>query len=206
AVVVAGAVAVWLLRPAPVAPTPTPTNVTDPVVDALVGSLVELANQDLKNKNYASAMKRADNILNLRKDSAEAAQIRAMAQSKLDEVEVAAKEARAAFDAGDTARASQALGRVMSLDPGHPVVDELSQKLNRHFQAKAEEARGDMGRSRAAAEGAGAARQAEFVDGSESASKAEALFKNREYAVAAGKYLEARDRFERARNAQEKQK
>jgi serine/threonine protein kinase/tetratricopeptide (TPR) repeat protein len=200
-VVVAG-LAVWLLRPAPVTPTPTP-NATDPLmVDALVASLVELANQDLKNKNYASAVRRADSILSLRKDNAEARDIRGLAQGKLEELKAAAQEARRAFEAGDTDKASQALGTVMSIDPNDPVVDELSQKLNRYFQGKAEDARSEMAKSRALAEGAGANRQPDFAEAAENARKAEALFKNREFAVATGRYLEARDRFERARNNQ----
>ncbi|PYQ25540.1 MAG: hypothetical protein DMF81_01965 [Acidobacteria bacterium] len=198
--VVGVAVAVWLLRPS-AAPIPTPTpNITDPIIDALVASLVELANQDLKNKNYASAVKRADNILNVRADNPEARQIRAVAQAKLDEVEGAARDARSAFEAGDTDKASQALSTVMSINPNHPVVDELSQKLNRYFRATAEEARGQLAGSRTAAEGAGASRQAEFADAVSSQRKAEALFKNQEFAVATQRYLEAR------RNAQERPK
>jgi tetratricopeptide (TPR) repeat protein len=196
--------AVLVLRPAPApAPTAPPANVTDPLmVDALVGSLVELANQDLRNKNYASAVKRADNILALRKENTEARDIRNLAQGKLDELHAAAQQAREAFEAGDAAKASQFLVTVMSIDPSDAVVDELSQKLNRFFQTKAEDARSEMGKSRAAAEAAGAVRQADFSDAVEGARKAEGLFKNREYAVATGRYLEARDRFERARNAQ----
>ena len=202
ALVVMAGLAVWLLRPAPVAPTPTP-NVTDPLmVDALVASLVELANQDLKNKNYASAVRRADSILSLRKDNAEARDIRGLAQGKLEELKGAAQEARRAFEAGETDKATQALATVMSIDPSDPVVDELSQKLNRYFQGKAEDARSEMAKSRALAEGAGATRQPDFADAAESGRKAEALFKNREFAVATGRYLEARDRFDRARNDQ----
>jgi serine/threonine protein kinase/tetratricopeptide (TPR) repeat protein len=202
ALVVVAGVAAWLLRPAPVAPTPTP-NATDPLmVDALVASLVELANQDLKNKNYASAVKRADSILSLRKDNAEARDIRGLAQGKLEELKAGAQEARRAFEAGDTDKASQALATVMSIDPNDPVVDELSQKLNRYFQTKAEDARSEMTKSRSLAEGAGAIHQPDFADAADGARKAEALFKNREFAVATGRYLEARDRFERARNNQ----
>jgi hypothetical protein len=90
----------------------------------------------------------------------------------------------------------------MSIDPNDPVVDELSQKLNRYFQGKAEDARSEMAKSRALAEGAGATRQPDFAEAADGARKAEALFKNREFAVATGRYLEARDRFERARNNQ----
>jgi tetratricopeptide (TPR) repeat protein len=201
--VLAGLLAVWLLRPVPVVPTPTP-NITDPMIDALVASLVELANQDLKNKNYPSAVKRTDSILNLRRDHAEAQQIRAVAQGKLNELESAAGEARAAFEAGNTDKASQALSTVMSINPSHPVVDDLSTKLNRYFQAKAEEARAAMVRSRAAADGIGAGGQNDFGEAADSARKAEDLFKSRQFAVATQRYLEARDRFERARNAQER--
>ena len=198
----AGLVALLLLRPAPAPATPPP-NVTDPLmVDALVGSLVELANQDLKNKNYASAVKRADSILNLRKDNTEARDIRNLAQGKLDELQSAAQEARRAFEAGDTNKSSQALATVMSIDPNDPVVDELSQKLNRYFQTKAEDARTEMGKSRAAAEAAGALRQPDFAEALDGARKAETLFKSREYAVATSRYLAARDRFDQARNAQ----
>jgi len=202
ALVVVAGLAVWLLRPAPVTPTPTP-NVTDPLmVDALVASLVELANQDLKNKNYASAVRRADSILSLRKDNAEARDIRGLAQGKLEELKAAAQEARRAFEAGETDKASQALATVMSIDPNDSVVDELSQKLNRYFQGKAQDARSEMTKSRALAEGAGASRQPDFAEAVDGARKAEALFKNREFAVATGRYLEARDRFDRAKNAQ----
>ncbi|PYQ08108.1 MAG: hypothetical protein DMF83_07605 [Acidobacteria bacterium] len=202
ALVVVAGLAVWLLRPVPVAPTPTP-NVTDPLmVDALVASLVELANQDLKNKNYASAVRRADSILSLRKDNVDARDIRGLAQGKLEELKAGAQEARRAFEAGDTDKATQALATVMSIDPNDPVVDELSQKLNRYFQGKAEDARSEMAKSRALAEGAGATRQPDFAEAADGARKAEALFKNREFAVATGRYLEARDRFDRAKNAQ----
>jgi eukaryotic-like serine/threonine-protein kinase len=202
--VLLGGLAVLVLRPAPApAPTAPPANATDPlVVDALVGSLVELATQDLRNKNYASAVRRADSILALRKDHPEARDIRNLAQGKLDELHAAAQQAREAFEAGDAPKASQFLVTVMSIDPNDAVVNELSQKLNRFFQTKAEEAKAEMGKSRATAEAAGAARQADFADALEGARKAEGLFKNREYAVATGRYLEARDRFERARNAQ----
>jgi tetratricopeptide (TPR) repeat protein len=172
------------------------------MVDALVASLVELANQDLKNKNYASAVRRADSILSLRRDNAEARDIRGLAQGKLEELKGAAQEARRSFEAGDTDKASQALATVMSIDPNDAVVDELSQKLNRYFQGKAEDARSEMAKSRALAEGAGATRQPDFAEAAESARKAEALFKNREFAVATGRYLEARDRFDRAKNTQ----
>jgi hypothetical protein len=91
---------------------------------------------------------------------------------------------------------------VMSIDPNDPVVEELSQKLNRYFRGKAEDARSEMAKSRALADGAGATRQPDFADAAENARKAEALFKNREFAVATGRYLEARDRFDRAKNAQ----
>jgi serine/threonine protein kinase/tetratricopeptide (TPR) repeat protein len=202
ALVLVAGLAVLLLRPAPAPATPPP-NVTDPLmVDALVGSLVELANQDLKNKNYASAVKRADSILGLRRDNTEARDIRNLAQGKLDELKAAGQEARRAFEAGDTDKASQALAAVMSIDPNDPVVDEMSQKLNRYFQTKAEDAKSVMGRSRAAAEGAGATRQPDFAEALDAARKAEALLKNREFVVATSRYLEARDRFERARNAQ----
>jgi tetratricopeptide (TPR) repeat protein len=200
ALVMMAGLGVWLLRPAPVAPTPTP-NTTDPMmVDALVASLVELANQDLKNKNYASAVKRADTILNLRADNGDARAIRGLAQGKLDELKTAAQEARSAFEAGNTDKAAQALAKVMSIDPTDPVVDELSQKLNRNFQAKAEDAKSEMAKSRAAAEAAGAGRQPYFVEAVDDVRKADALFKNREFAVATGRYLEARDRFDRAKN------
>ena len=56
-----------------------------------------------------------------------------------------------AFAKGDTAAASIALGRVLAIDPRHPVATELSAALNQHFRRQAEDARRGAEQARAAA-------------------------------------------------------
>ncbi|PYQ50369.1 MAG: hypothetical protein DMF78_15870, partial [Acidobacteria bacterium] len=109
--------------------------------EALVGNQVELARADLQNKDYPSAMQRAERALALDPSSTEARQLLDQAKRTAADLDAAAAEARRTFDAGDTDGATRALARVLALDPKHPVASELSAALNVHFRKQAEDAR-----------------------------------------------------------------
>ena len=94
-------------------------------------------------------------MLKLSPASAEAQQILQEARQTQQRLDSAAAEARAAFGRGNMDAASEALGRVMALDPRHPAVGELSGELNRSFRRQAEDSRRADG-SRADRRGAGA--------------------------------------------------
>jgi tRNA A-37 threonylcarbamoyl transferase component Bud32/tetratricopeptide (TPR) repeat protein len=172
------------------------------LTEALIDSRIELARVELQNKNYAGAIEQARQALAVQSDNADARKVVEEAQQRIAERDAAATEARAAVARGDTAGASQALGRLLTLDPRHPVAGELSTALNQYFTRQAEDARRVMDESRVAAQrlppqGDGMAR------GTAMAKEAERLFGERQYAVATQKFLESRDAFEQARRAAE---
>src|SRR5262249_2748177 len=69
---------------------------------ALVTNEIELARADLANKDYKPAMSHAQRALALDRTSVEARQVLEQAERTQGELDEAAREARQAFDAGDT--------------------------------------------------------------------------------------------------------
>jgi tetratricopeptide (TPR) repeat protein/predicted Ser/Thr protein kinase len=210
ALVVAGVfVARARTTPLPVTPAAGPSGLTNDQVgalkEALVGNQVELARVDLDNKDYKSAMGRAQRALMLDPSSAEARQVLDQAQRTEAELDAVAREARQAFDAGDTDRAARALARVLALDPRHPVAGELTAALNVHFRKQAEDAKHIADEARHAAEQARAGETdvAGFAQADRAAREASALLQRDEFAVATQKFLESRDGFERSRRTAE---
>jgi serine/threonine-protein kinase len=205
--VAGGGAAAWFLSRPPAAPPATmaPAELAREQVgilkESLVASQLDLARLSLADKDFGAALRAAEAALKVDAANAEAQQLRDQARRQLAALDAAASEARSAFDRGDTAVASAALGRVLALDPRHPVAAELTSKLNEFFRDQAADARGAMNESRAAARGAssqdGHARALALVR------EGEALYASREYAVAAQKFMEARDGFDRARRASE---
>jgi tetratricopeptide (TPR) repeat protein len=169
------------------------------LTQALVGTQVELARKKLEDKNYAAAVAQAQRALTLDPKSAPATQILEQAQGLMKDLETAAAEGRAALKAGETEKASEALGKLLAIDPNHPAAEELAGPLDRRFRAQAEEARRQMDESRAAAERTKASALEPFSNGAALARKGEAFFTGRQFAQAARKFLDARDGFERAR-------
>jgi tetratricopeptide (TPR) repeat protein len=204
---VAGAGVVVLRSRSTTAPPPAAADVTSEQVgalkQALVGNQVELARVDLENKDYQAAIGRAQRALTIDGSSTEARQILERAQRTAADLEAAAVEARTAFDAGDTDRASRALARVLALDPRHPVAGELSAALNVHFRKQAEDARGMSDDARRAAQPAQAADPEGFGRAERLSREASGLLQRSEFAVATQKFLEARDAFERSRRTVE---
>ncbi len=197
---------VWQTGSGAPAPAPSGTDARVGVLtEALVSTQMELAKRDLEDKNYESASAQADRALKLSPGSPEAREIKAAAQQALKNLNAAAAEAKAKLEAGDMDGASEALGRVLALDPKHPVATELSAKLNSFFQRQAEDAKREASRARAQAERAQASGDAVFREADASATDAEQQLSKGEFAVATQGFLDARDTFDRARRAAEAQ-
>jgi serine/threonine protein kinase len=168
------------------------------LTDALVASKLDLAQEGLKDKDYAGAIAQAEAALKLDPQSAEAKQFLDKVRATLKDLDAAADEARAAVQSGDTDAASRALARVMAINPNHPVVPELSAQLNSHFRSQAEEARTAMTTARTAAERGNAGSVRPFADATEAARIADRSFAGGEFTVATRKFLESRDGFAKA--------
>jgi tRNA A-37 threonylcarbamoyl transferase component Bud32/tetratricopeptide (TPR) repeat protein len=202
-VVVLGVVA-WIVlwrSPATLAPDEVAKERVDILTEALVTSQIELAREDFNNRDYEAAVQRAERALELSPQSADAKDLLDLARRTLQERDAAVQQARAAFEAGDVEGATQALGRVMSLDPRHPVIGELSSALNERFRQQAESARGEARTARAAAEREDASQVDGFSTAERLQREAAALFGQEEFTSAAQKYIQARDAFESARRA-----
>ncbi len=206
--VVVGGALVWTR----LHPTPTPSTGRDiakeqmgALTDALVTSQVELAQESLNDKDYSRAISLAEKALKLDPENADARHVIEKARATLAELDAAAETARKAVQAGDTEAASQALSRVLAINPNHPVAGELAAQLNRYFRGQAEEARRTMSASRAAADRGKAEPQAAYAPAVAAAREAERLFGKGEFAVATRKFLEGRDGFDRALRAAEAQ-
>jgi serine/threonine protein kinase/tetratricopeptide (TPR) repeat protein len=202
-VVVAGLVVLGVRRfnERPVAPDVSREQ-AGVLTEALVDSRIELARVDLQNKSYEGAISQAQQALAVQADNAAARAVIEEARKRIAERDAAAAEARSAYQKGDLDAASQALGRLLTLDPRHPAAGELSAALNQRFTKQAEDARRAMLESRAAAERMGPGLEG-MGEASSLARDAEKLLGDRQYAVATQKFLECRDAFERARRAGE---
>jgi serine/threonine-protein kinase len=196
----------WMaLRPAPAPAPAADAQRMEALTAALVQTQLDYAQRVLDDKDYAGAISQAERALSLDPANARAKQVLQTAQKTLKDLDAAAAEARAAFDAGDTEKASSALGRVLAIDPKHPVAGELSGKLNRFFQSQAETARAAMARSRDQASSSGLGSRSAFQEAAGLASRAEGQFGKGEYAQATQGFLQARDSFDRVRRAAEKE-
>jgi Tfp pilus assembly protein PilF len=77
------------------------------LTQALVDSQIELALKNLEDKNWAGAIAQAERALGLQPGSERAKQILEQAREKRGELDAAANEARAAFEAGNLPEASR---------------------------------------------------------------------------------------------------
>jgi tetratricopeptide (TPR) repeat protein len=204
--VIAGAgLFVWLrARQGPPAPPAEVAREQERILrETLIAGQVELAQGQLDNKNYGEAITQADRILAADQGNSAARAIRDQAQGKLDELQGAAKEARAAFKQGDLDVASQKLSQVMAIDPSHPVVGELSASLDRQFRGQVEEARVAARKARGDAEKARGQSYEGFASSDRGFAEGERLLQGNQFVQATQKFLEARDGFARARRAAE---
>jgi len=171
------------------------------LTEALVQSQIELAEKNLEDKNWPGAIAQAEKVLGLRPESGKARQILEQANRKRADLDAAATQARQAFEAGNEQEASQALARVLELDPKHPVVGELTARLNSTFRTRAEEAGRLTQKARTEAEKAKATTTDLFAQAMALNVEGDTLFKKSEFADATQRFLEARDSFDRARRS-----
>jgi predicted Ser/Thr protein kinase/tetratricopeptide (TPR) repeat protein len=201
--VIAGAVGavLWGRGQAPSqAPPPRPAGPEQAsLTNVYVTNQVELARTDLANRDYEAAARRAKEALDLAPASAEARGVLEQAQDAQRRIAEAVAEARGALGRGDATAASAALGRVMTLDPRHPAIAEMSAALKQHLRPQAEDGRRQADAARQAAEEARATALAAFTQGQKLGAEADGFFRRQEYAAAAQRFLEARDSFERAK-------
>lgn len=167
----------------------------------LSASQQELMIQSLEQRDYENALSQADALLASDPGNPEALRVQREAQEALDEIDTAVAEARAALERGATDEAAEALGRVLALDPSHPLGTELHGQLNQHFQSQAEGARSAMESARNAASSAGATSRPEYQQAEGTRQDADADFNRGEYTNAAQKYLAARDLFQQSQTA-----
>jgi tetratricopeptide (TPR) repeat protein len=185
-----------------VAPAPDPARAeVSALTQALVDSQIELALKNLEDKNWAGAIAQAERALGLQPGSESAKQILEQAQGRRAELDKAATEARTAFETGNLQEATRALGRVLELDPKHPVVRELAARLNSTFRSRAVEAQKAAQGARGEADKAKASAAPGFVDAAALLAEGDLLFRRSEFADATQRYVEARDGFDRARRS-----
>jgi len=200
ALLAAGAVGGMLvLRGRSAAPVPAAPAGLEPasLTDVYVTNQVELARSDLGVRDYDAAARRAEEVLKVAPGNAGARKVLDDAREAKRQIEETAAEARAAFKRDDVAAASLALGRVMALDPQHPVIGELSAALREHLRPQAEDARRRADAARKGAEEARAGALPGFARGQKLVGEAGALFQKQDFAAAAQRYMEGRDAFER---------
>jgi serine/threonine-protein kinase len=171
--------------------------------EQLVAGQLELAQTEFANKSYVGAVAQAEKTLGLDPGNAAATDIKQRAEAAIREVETTAARARAAFAKGDTGEATQAVQRLLILDPSHAAVTELSGALNRQFQTQANEARTAAQTARADAVRLRATTQEGFAAADKLVAVADAKLAASNFAEATQKYLEANEGFGRARRAAE---
>jgi eukaryotic-like serine/threonine-protein kinase len=198
--IVAVAFLVW--RGGLIGGTPSTTPSGDAAVQTLARTLaqtqVELARRKLEDRDFEEAAHQAERALKLDPQNAAAQEVLRQAREVLDKVESATTEARSAKAAGDAAREADAAWALMQLDASHAAVTELAPQLGPSFRGRAEEARRMMEDARKAAAEALASRLPTFEDGTSLAQQGESAFRAGQYGVAAQRFLEARDHYQRA--------
>ena len=184
-------------EPAPAASEPSGPSALE---QQLLAAERKLAQQSLQDREYEEAVAHAGRALAVVADDAESLRIRQAARQALDSAEAAAGAARQALEQGDNATAGRRLGELLEIQPEHPAVSELTSQLNDSFRPQAEDARVAMRRSEADARRIGASGNS-VARASTLSREGGAAFSRREYAVAAERFMSARDAFARAGRA-----
>jgi serine/threonine-protein kinase len=202
AVIIGSVVVYRMTRPEAPAESPSASPTEDPRAKELAAQ-VQSAKKSFDDKDYKTAATQAGEVLQKDPGNAEAKQVLDGAQGALREVEEAVKTGRAALEHADTQTASAALSKLLSLDPKNPAAAEFSARLNSAFRGQAEAAQKTMRVAQKEALGAKAGSEAEYASAVAMAKEADGLFTKGEFAVAARKFVEARDGFERARRTKQ---
>ena len=199
--VILAAVAFVALRPSPPPAAPKPDPQAAALVAVALESQLDVARKSLEYKDLRGAIAAADKALRLDASNADAHAIKARAQAALDQVQSAVTEARAAAQAGDVEKATQAVSRVLAQMPDHPIAAELAPLLNTRFQSRAEEGLKQARAAADAARRANAASVREYSDAVRLQRQAEELLAKKQFTDATQKALEAKKSYDLARAA-----
>lgn len=216
-IVVGVVVGVTMLRRPTAPPTPSPGRMST-MLQVLVETRNELAQNALNDKNYKKAIDTVQQTLTMVKEENAPEDHRVVvaskkildeARSKFDAIETTASDAENAYRANDLTTAAQKIQQLSELDSQHPVVKELSSKLNTQLRAQADDTRKAMAQAKEQADKISASAPAEYrAEGrtdlgkaEEAAAEAESSLRKGAYGPAMQKYAEARDAYERGRRA-----
>ena len=199
-VALAGGYALFGSRASEPPPPQQGGSAVNALAQELVARQIELARKKLDDHEYKDALKQAERAVKLDPESSDARAVRDKAKGVVDELESAVARAKGA---GSEADKAVALWAVLTIDPKHPLAEELGASLDAQFRGRAEDARRSTQEARAAAERGGASSLEGFGEGVALARDAEAAAKRGAMVDAARKFLEAQRRFERARRSVE---
>jgi hypothetical protein len=111
--------------------------------------VLDEARRLLDERDYRTAVARAETVLAQDRENREAREMLERARARLREADGAAADLKRALDASDVDRASQALGRLVDLDPRHPEVPGLTLRLNTALKGRMDVARQALEKARA---------------------------------------------------------
>jgi hypothetical protein len=123
-------------------------------------------------------------------------------QAALKRIDATVADVRKAIDANDVAGASRALEELIRQDSSHPAVPQFREALNGAFRSRAEQAQTEMKQAQREATLARATSQAEFKAAILTGREGETLLAKNEFVNATQRFYQARDAFDRAREAQ----
>jgi hypothetical protein len=169
------------------------------LAQAVIDSQVELALRRLDASDFADAARQAERALQLDPKNARALQVQTEAHAALKRIEEGIAAVQVARAAGGGDRLAAAALELMKLAPGHPEAEKAAAEAGASFRSRVDEARALGRQARRAAEEAGAGGRPAFADGVGLDQQAERAQREGQAVVAARRFLEARNAFERAR-------
>jgi len=189
----------WALRSSVLGrpePSPSPAAGISPLAQRAIDSQIELARRKLEAGEVADAVRQAEGALKLDPENAAARQVLDQAADRLKKVDEAVGALGAA--GADRRRLADAALGLMVLDPGHPEAEKAAAAAGSAFRPKADEARRLEQEARKAARLAGAEGAPLFAEGITFEQQGDEALASGYAVVAARRFLEARNRFERA--------
>jgi tetratricopeptide (TPR) repeat protein len=189
----------WVLRgslPGGPAATPPPPAPVSLLAQRAIDSQVELARRKLEAGEYADAVRQAEGALKLDPQNVPARKVLDEAEATLRRIDAAVGAVREAGTERD--RLARAALDLMTLDPGHPEAEKAATAAGSAFRPRADEARRLEQQARRAAEEAGAGQLSSFDEGVALERQGDQALASGYAVTAARRFLEARNRFERA--------
>jgi hypothetical protein len=181
------------------APAPSPGAGTGDLARRAIDSQIELARRKLEAGELADAVQQAEGALAFDPANAAAREVRDDAAARLKQIDVAVGAVHAAD--GDRTRLADAAFGLMVLDPRHPEAEKAAAAAGDTFRPKADEARRLEEEARQAARQAGADGAPLFAEAIDLERQGDQALASGDVVTAARRFLEARNRFERARRA-----